>query len=336
MREKIVEYVKLIRLPGWGGYCIPAVFGALSVGVFDVWKLALLFFIGGLATIYGFVLNDYADVSTDSLSKDLSERPLVKGVISRENALYISILAAITVYIIILLAMITKMFLFSYTSLLILTISAILTACYNFYGKKLVGSDIFVATATALFCLFGAMVVSDKIGALTGIIVIVTFIQVLYMNAIVGGLKDVDHDFLIGAKNIALRMGVKAKKELFIPRAFKALALALRFCSAVFMFVPMVFLKDFSFYIWQPLIMLVMFIGVFYTTIKMLNMKMFDRNQIRKLISVQAFLRYSVVPVMLLRFIGNPISLFLIIFPFSWYAIFNCLIYGKAIQPRTL
>ena len=79
-----------------------------------------------------------------------------------------------------------------------------------------------------------------------------------------------------------------------------------------------------------------MFLGVFIATIKMLNINTFNRDQLRKLFSIQAFLRYSIVPVMLLVYIGYPIGLFLIFFPFVWYAVFNRLIYGKAIQPGTL
>lgn len=336
MRKIIIEYFKLVRIPGWGAYCIPAVFGALTTDIFNINQIIILFIIGIFATIFGFVLNDYVDVSTDKLSSDLLERPLVKGAISTQNALFISIFAAVIHYIVVIVAMITNIFFISYYAIIVLTLAAILTIIYNFRGKHIVGSDVFVAIGTALYCLFGALVVSEEIGGLTWIVVIVTFIQVFYLNSVVGGLKDADHDYKLGGKNLAIFLGVEAKEKLYIPISFKILALSIRSFSVFFIFIPFFYFPDFSFFIWQPIIIMVMFIGVFIATIKMIMMKIFDRDYLRKLISIQAFLRYSIVPVMLIHHIGIPLGLFLIIFPFSWYALFNRFLYGKSIQPKTL
>jgi 4-hydroxybenzoate polyprenyltransferase len=336
VKNKIIEYFKLVRIPGWGAYSIPAVFGALTTGVFNINQIIILFIIGILATIFGFVLNDYADVSTDKLSVDLLERPLVKGTITKQNALLISIFASVTHYIVVIVAMIINIFLFSYIAIVVLTVAAIFTIIYNFWGKRIVGSDIFVAGGTALYCLFGALVVSEVIGGLTLIVVIVTFIQVFYLNSIVGGLKDVDHDYKLGGKNLAIFLGVKAEEKLHIPISFKILAVSLRSLSVIFIFIPFLYFSDFSYFFWQPIIIIVMFIGVFISTIRMIMMRIFDRNYLRKLISVQAFLRYQIVPVMLIYQIGIPLGLILIIFPFSWYALFNWFLYGKTIQPKTL
>ena len=336
VKNTIVEYIKLVRLPGWGAYCIPAVFGALTTGNFTIHQIIILFIIGIFATIFGFVLNDYADVSIDKLSPDLLERPLVKGTIPIRSALIISIFAAVFHYLIVIFAMITTFFVISFSAMIVLTVAAILTVIYDLYGKRFIGSDLFVSAATALYCLFGALVVSETISGLTWIVVCVTFTQVLYLNAISGGLKDADHDYKLGVKNIALYLGVKVDKTLFVSTSFKALALTLELFSAIFMFIPIIYFSDFTYFFWTPILIAIMFAGVFITIIKTVQMTVFDRNRLRKLISLQAFLRYSVVPVLLLYQIGYPIGLFLIIFPFSWYVIFNQIIYGKAVQPKTL
>lgn len=334
---KLVEYIKLVRLPGWGGYCITAVFGAITVGVFDPLLLTLLFIIGAFVTLYGFVLNDYVDVATDNLSEDLTERPLVKGSIPRSHALYISIISIILVYIIVAIAMLYQIFIPNLATIGVFTIAVILAAIYNIYGKKFPGSDVFVAGATAVYCIFGAMTVSETITGLTWIVTIVTFFQVMYLNAIIGGLKDADHDYKLGVKNIALTLGVKVtEKKLIIPITFKILALFFRTCSLLFMFIPIIFYENFPFQLWQPIIMALMFLGVFAATIKMLQQKQFIRNDLRKLISIQAFLRYSIVPVMLFTLTGYAIGIFLIFFPVLWYAIFNRLLYGSSSKPNTL
>jgi len=334
---KLVEYIKLVRLPGWGVFCTTAVFGAITVGVLDPLSLALLFITGGFGTLYGFVLNDYIDVDTDNLSEDLSQRPLVKGSIPRFHALMISLGAVIAAYVLIILAMIQGLFLQNGLTLVVFTIAVFLAAIYNIYGKKFLGSDVFVAGATAVYFVFGALAVSPTLTPLTWVVTVVTFFQVMYLNAIIGGLKDADHDCKHGVKNIARTLGVKVtKNRLFIPFSFILLALVFRFSSLIAMFTPFFLIEGFPFEIWQPLIMAGLFLGVLVATGKMLRLKTFHRNELRKLISIQAFLRYSIVPVMLLMVTGYALAGFLIFFPFLWYAIFNKILYGSSTQPKTL
>jgi len=95
MSNIISDYVKLLRLPGLGGLATPAIFGAISEGVTDLPILAILFLIGAFSVIYGFVLNDYADVEIDKLTSELYERPLVKGTISKKTAVFICFLCVI-------------------------------------------------------------------------------------------------------------------------------------------------------------------------------------------------------------------------------------------------
>ena len=60
--NKISAYAKLLRIPGLGALAIPPVIAAITVGVYDFYDLLILFVIGAFAAIYGFILNDYADV----------------------------------------------------------------------------------------------------------------------------------------------------------------------------------------------------------------------------------------------------------------------------------
>jgi len=95
MSNIVFDYARLLRLPGLGGLSIATVFGAISVGVYDIKTLSILFLIGAFSAVYGFVLNDYADVEVDKLSRDLSNRPLVKGTISKKTALLICVICVI-------------------------------------------------------------------------------------------------------------------------------------------------------------------------------------------------------------------------------------------------
>ena len=334
---KILEYAKLLTFHQWGVSCLTAVYGALSAGEFDFFTLFLISLTGVLATVFGAVFNDYMDVKVDKQSKDLNDRPLVKGSIPRINAIYITIFAVISIYLIILIGMYNNIFLLDYKPILVISIAAILGAIYNIFGKRFVGSDILVGLAAALYCLSGAMLVSETIGYLTIIIALIVFIQIFYMNSVIGGLKDADHDYITNTKNIAYATGVKVKnKTIVIPLSFKIFGVLLRSSSAILIFLPILFLDDFPYERWQLIIIVLMFIGIFLATIKMLNIKKFERDKMRKLISVQTFLRYTVVPVMLFNFLEFKIALFLIFFPFIWYAIFNRIIYGSLLQPKRM
>ena len=344
MSPIIKEYARLLRIPGLGGLSIAPAFGAISVGVLEIQQLSLLFLIGALAAIYGFVLNDYMDVKIDTLSKELHNRPLVKGTVSKNAALIICSLAFIMALIIIFMFFYGDYLSFYYGFMCII-LSAIFGTLYNIYGKRIIGSDFLLALSEALLVLFGAlMVVHD--GALTiftWIIFILTFNQLLYMNAVEGGIKDADHDHLMKVNNIALASGVKVTEDnkLIITPIFRAFGLGIRLFSVILVYIPFVFYKE-TFEPWQIFILTILVIGMLYSSAKLLFLKEFKRNNIRKLIVSQTFLRYSLVPIMLIPFIatlttttllGIIYALILTIFPFLWYIVFTPLIGEKLFRP---
>lgn len=338
MTNLVADYARLMRLPGLGGLSIAPVFGAISLFssqfTVSLQDLGLLFLVGIFSAIYGFVLNDYIDVEVDRLSQELSERPLVKGTISKRTALIICILCIIGAF--------TIIFFFFYRNhpsfylgILSIILSAVLGSLYNIFGKKIIGSDFLVALSEAFLVLFGVFMVSPD-GSLTifsWLIFLLTFNQVLYLNAVDGGIKDADHDVLMNVKNIALTSGVvvTAEKQLHIPTSFKSFGLGIRIFSACLVFIPIFYGIH---YAWWNLGLLLVIVGcVIYGSAKLLSTKIFDRKQMRKSISIQTFLRYFYVPLMLLPIIGALSAFLLIIFPFVWYLLFTPLIGGKIFQP---
>ncbi len=332
--KKIVAYARLLRIPGIGGLAIPPVIGAITVGVFDPYKLALLFIIGALAALYGFILNDYIDVEVDKLSKDLQGKPLVSKKISRKTALIICIFFILFSFLFMgILWYDQTIDIFKLGALFSIIFAGILGTIYDFYGKKFVGSDILVALSMAFVFIFGALSFGEPT-VITWIIFILTFNNLLHMNAIEGGIKDSDHDYVMGVKNIALSSGVKVTGDkIIIPNKFKVLSLGIRSFTAVLLFMPFLF-YGYNYYTWQIIILIFAIIGVFFLTIKLVSIKKFDRNKIRKYIAGQSFLRYSLVPIMLISTIGLNYSIILIIFPIAWYLIFAPLLGEKMFRPR--
>ena len=331
---KISAYARLLRLPGLGGLAIPPVIGAVTVGVFDLQILSLLFLIGAFCVIYGFVLNDYVDIDLDKLVKELHGKPLVSGEISRKSALTISFFCVVLVFL--------SVFLLwkgeiiddrKIEAILSLVLAGIFGTIYNIYGKMFVCSDVLVSLSVAFLFLFGALSVGEP-NPITWIVFVLTFNNLMHMNMIEGGIKDADHDYLMNVKNVALALGVKVQgKNVTIPTSLKSISLGIRTFSSVLLLSPFVIL-GYSYYPWQIGLLLILILLVFYLTIKLLSIKVFDRDKIRKYIAAMSFLRYSLVPIMLIPFIGFEYSLMLIVFPFAWYVVFAPLIGEKLFRPR--
>jgi len=337
----VADYARLIRLPGLGGLSIAPVFGAISVFspevIVNFKDIALLFLIGSFSAIYGFVLNDYFDVKIDTLSKELSERPLVKGTISRKIALLICLFCFICAFIVIFLFFYNNHPSF-YVGILCILLSAVVGSIYNIYGKKFIGSDFLVALSEALLVLFGAFMVVQA-GSLTvfsWIICILTFNQLVYMNAVEGGIKDADHDYKKNVKNLALYSGVKVTKQklLYIPPTFKFLGISIRLFSSILIFVPfLLYQESYHYEWWNLLLLLLLAIFVLYGSYKFLHISQFDRKTIRKSIAKQTFLRYAFVPIMLIPLIDMIPAIILVLFPIVWYLVFTPLVGGKLLQP---
>jgi len=335
MRAKIADYIKFLRLPGLGGLAIPPVFGAISVGVYDFHSLLLLFIVGALSAIYGFALNDYADVELDRLVEELRNKPLVKGAISKKNAVAICLIMMIFSFFFSFMLWYGKeLDEFKFAAVVVLVLAAVLGSIYDLYGKKIPGSDFFVATSMSFLFLYGALAVADSsIAILTWVIFLLTFNQTLHMNAIEGGIKDADHDYLMGVKNLALLSGVKVQgKNVHIPTIFASFGMAIRIFSAILVFIP--FIYGVKYYYWQIALLVAMLAGVLYIEAKLVTLKKFDRKKIRKLIAGATFLRYAVVPVMLMSLIGIMGGLALALLPIAWYVAFTPLTGTKVFQPE--
>jgi 4-hydroxybenzoate polyprenyltransferase len=212
-------------------------------------------------------------------------------------------------------------------------LAGILGSIYDLYGKKILGSDFLVAISMGFVFIFGAYSFGKPV-TITWIIFILTFNQTLHMNSVEGGIKDSDHDYIRGVTNIALKSGVKVNGEnIFIPNKFKAFGMAIRLFSALLLFSPFVFF-NYEYSIYQIVVLALATFGMLYFSVKLLSIKKFDRTIIRKYIGLQSFLRYSLVPIMLISIIGIYFSIILIFLPIVWYMVFTPLVGERLFKPR--
>jgi len=332
--KKISAYAKLLRFPGIGALGIVPVIAALTVGIYDVYDLTIVFIIGALASVFGFLINDYVDIELDTLVDDLQKKPLVSGEVSKKNALILAFyLAFSTFFFIAVLWYNQTIDYYKFMALICIILAGFLGTFYDVFGKNFVGSDFLVAISVSLIFLFGALSFGQP-NVITWIIFILTFENILYMNVVQNGIKDSDHDYKLGVKNIALTLGVKVQETgIVIPRSFQAFGLGLRLFSAVLFFIPFV-VFGYEYYLWQLILLGVLVVVYLYFDVKLVTIKTFDRNQIRKIIGLQSFLRYSLVPIMLFSIVGILPSVLLILIPIAWYILVTPLLGEKLFKPR--
>jgi hypothetical protein len=72
---------------------------------------------------------------------------------------------------------------------------------------------------------------------------------------------------------------------------------------------------------------------MFWSTIKMMNMRLFNRERLGFYGRRHGILSYLVIPFMLTGFIGVEWTIFLILFPLPWPLLFNYVLYGKSLTP---
>jgi 4-hydroxybenzoate polyprenyltransferase len=333
--QKIREIAVLIRIQQLGT-SITAVIGGLTVKGFnlDFFDFLLLFIIGMIVNIGGQVHNDIIDYDIDKRSKELKERPLVKGTVSFMQAKIIVLFCLFLVFAIIL------YFYASIFALSVIVISFIFGVLYNIYSKKIPGSDLFLSVSLSLFLLFGAIVVTDNfkgfndISVLTWIVFALTFIHVFLMDALGGGLKDAKNDRESGAKTLAIFLGVKANDDLHITLSYKLIILFFEFFTIVFALSTFIFF-GYEYSVYQLILILLLIVLMVYSTLKLLSLKTFDRKKIKYHNRNHELGGYVLVPIVLLNVIGFYWVGFLIFFPIIWFIVFNYIFYRDSwINPK--
>jgi 4-hydroxybenzoate polyprenyltransferase len=332
-----LEYLKLFRLQTGATTALAPVIGYFIIAVqtnylIDYSEIILIFIIGLLMHIFEFVLNEYIDENVDRKAPNLAEKPLVKRTISPATALGIAFGAMILAYIL------TIIFFFNIWTLIILTLAFEFGAIYDIYGKRFAGSDFTLALWIFLFCLFGASVVSFQFSGILYLVAGLGFFQILFNNAIEGGIKDSDHDALAGAHTLASKLGVRVKnKKLIIPPAFKVASYAIKIgyitIVALLFFVLRISLSSFYDFLYFTIIIFLIIV-IFYTLNKFLNFTDFNRSKLKRIFSIHEIATFYLSSILLLPLLGLKIIIGLLLLPLIWYMALNLILYGKALEPR--
>ena len=326
------DYLRLLRLQTGAATTTTPILGALVMGQRNIEDFIILFFIALFYHIFGFVLNEYADIEVDKKSVDLNNKPLVKGSISKNSALtIISISLLITI-------ILTVNFYFNIYSVSFLFASLFFGAIYDVFGKRIPGSDFILGVSFFFLCLIGASTISHNFNTLVFVISFIYYIQISFNNSVEGGLKDADHDTLAGAKTLASKMGVTViNKRVIIPVKFRSFAIFLRLLfivGVVYILLSLKIMPNFDQNILYTSILIFLLIVQLVTLRRFLLIEKFDRAFLKRLFSIHEIASYFLVIFALFPLFGTDITIILLLFPSIWYLIFNVLLYGKVLQPQ--
>jgi 4-hydroxybenzoate polyprenyltransferase len=333
------EYLKLSRSFNAVLTGVSPVMGAIAMEQYDILTLFLLFVIGFFGHTYGFVLNDIIDYNIDKTSKEISDRPLVSGTISIKKAWIYAIFSMMISFILAFyLAFTTSI----YYPIIVLALSAVFVTIYDLISKKLPGMDIILTISIFFLILYGSSTVVKDIFSVTKLAVIVCIlgsIQVLYMNAIAAGMKDIENDYRRGARTLAIKMGVRIiDGELKVPITFKSLAYGIQLVDILIVFLPFFIVwKVTELSIYQYLqwgIIIIIGIILFVLSNKLLNIKYFDRKKARGYIGSHYMINFTIVPIMLMTL--NPWAGIIMFFPGLGFVLSNIILHGTITQPKTM
>ncbi len=301
--------------------------GAIAMGQKDLFLLTVVFLVGLAAHIFGFAFNHYMDIDVDRLIDHISRRPLPSGSISKKHAL----LYILCVFI---LGFLLTLYFFGVQLLLLYLLGIAFAALYDIYSKRISGMDFVLAASVVMGVVFGAATVSFQFPSIILIFCVLAFLQTLNLNLVAGGIKDADHDYLIHSKHLSTRMGVRVENNVLkIPRSFKVLAYLIGILYAIVVLLPVILGI-----IPLPLPVFIVLILVngafFFVTYKMVSLKTFHRQEIRKYVVLQYTINWSNIPLLLMSV--APYAVFLLVYPIIGLIVSNAILYKTILRPQVM
>jgi 4-hydroxybenzoate polyprenyltransferase len=315
------------------------VMGAIALQQYDIVFLILLFLVGFFGHTFGFVFNDIIDYNIDKSSKEIGDRPLISGTISKRNAWVFALIAVGIAFLVALYIAISTSR--SY-SLIILVVSASFIILYDLVSKKFPLTDFFVAFGIFFLVVYGASTTVDTLSEITSlgwIVCTLAAIQVLFMQIIAGGMKDIENDYRHGARTMAIKMGVRVVDgKLFVSLRYKVLAYGIQLVDIAVVFLPFFIVWNistlsFSQYILWVALLLVGII-MLWLSHRLLTMERFERRKARMLIGSHYMINFTLVPIMLMGM--NPWAGVLMFFPALGFVLSNLALHGTLLQPKTM
>jgi hypothetical protein len=158
------------------------------------------------------------------------------------------------------------------------------------------------------------------------------FIQLSFQTGVTGGIKDIPHDHLAGAKTSPVYLGCRViGRRLIISREFKVYVIVTKTVHTFAILLPF-FVTWFTFY--DPIFIQIVFLGLLTflmwgAAIKVITETEFDREKLMRILGGHEVVTYPLVAILIMGFVGPQIATVLLFLPIIWYASFLYIIYGR-------
>lgn len=329
---KLREYLKLSRSFNAGLTAIAPVMGAIAMKEGELLPLVLLFLVGFFGHVYGFVLNDIIDLHIDRNAEEISDRPLVSGTVSMREAWAFALLSMAASFVI---AVALAWHWYGWFPLLFLGLSALSITVYDLISKRYPGMDVFVGAGVLLLIVYGAVSAGWPLSRLAWVVVGLGTLQVLFMQFVAGGLKDVENDYRSQANTLAVTMGVRVVGgRMIVPPSFKTLAYGLQTVDVALVFTPLLYIFGWRNSLVQLALLVPLSLAMVAISVKLLGMERFDRQRARRFIGMHYFINFSLVPIMLTAI--NPWAGLLVFVPLGAFVLSNVTLHGTLLRPKTM
>ncbi len=198
---KIKGFIKLLRIPNDIMIGVAVIIGEYIslLSVPHISKLLFGFFSGFLFSATIMILNDYFDVPVDMINNP--NRPIVKGDVTKREALYSALILSI-------IGLSLSLFLSIYAFIIGITF-LMLGFLYNYKVKRLgLLGNIIVSLSVSVPYVYGALAVDKSITLLIVILFIMSFLANM-SREIIKGIVDIEGDRALGINTLAVTHGPK-------------------------------------------------------------------------------------------------------------------------------
>lgn len=218
----------VLRISTLGFTLLLPLLGTVSAqGALPFRRGALLIAVAFAFHVFAYVLNDVMDLWIDRTEPLRADSLLVRSELDPRRALGIAWIQVPIAFAFAFYASASK------EALLSLGVAFLALTLYDVYGKRCplpLLTDAVQALGWCALALFGALFEVPRVGMNTVWLIAYVFVQVLMVNAIHGGIRDIANDFARGARTTAIWMGARPAEggEIRLPRTLVAYGVVLQ------------------------------------------------------------------------------------------------------------
>ena len=215
----VLETDRFVRLHFLFFTCVWPLLGAASVHADSSWTdLSVLLAVMLCFHVFAFVLNDVVDLPIDRTHVDRQRDPLVRGVITPQQALAVVLLQPV------LAVPLTMLLGPDWHAYAALASSFALMGTYNLFGKRCAlppAMDLIQGLGWGSLAIYAAYALGSEPNPLTWMVLAYGTGFTLFMNGIHGGLRDLANDVACGAHTTAIYLGARPSPngaDSYVPR----------------------------------------------------------------------------------------------------------------------